>query len=455
MLERYLAKKLGGDEEFVAELIRKSRQGDLCIVSEEEPALPPNGAVIRDGNRYYLHRNWTYETRLIEQVERLSALTPPPFSFSPPADLLPEQLHAIQTALSRSFCLICGGPGTGKTHTAAALARLFAPHLHIVLAAPTGKAASHLARSVGSLPHTSASTLHRLLKKPGRIDADLVIVDEGSMIDVALWVRLLDAIGDATRLVVLGDPDQLPPIEAGTLFAEMAPLFGVSLSRCMRTDVPELHALANAIRTGNAAQMLQIIPPRPAPTQLYEQISPLVTSDEPNPEQALTHYKRLGLLNALRQGPHGVDALQQRLLEQMAPRIGAHWWALPVLVTANHSRLELYNGTLGILIGQGTAAFHALRGTTWFPSADGTLTPYPTPPPFEPALCLSIHKAQGSEFETVIALFPPGSERLGREALYTAVTRAKRQFIWVGAESTLREMVQNRSRRVSGFRDRL
>ncbi|MBI3508743.1 MAG: AAA family ATPase [Chlamydiia bacterium] len=457
-LEKYLAKRTGCDQVLATELIRLSRLGHLCLHSSEEK--PTQGSIVRKDNRYYLQKNWDYESRILAQLERLmqrdllalhkQELFEKELSSAP---LQPEQAAAIRRAFFHSFSLICGGPGTGKTYTAAHLVRLltasFQGPYYVALAAPTGKAASHLEKTINaSSRYVTASTLHRLLKSSSRIDADLVLVDEGSMIDVSLWTRLLESIGDTTRLVILGDPEQLPPVEAGHLFADLSPRFGFTLSRCMRTDVPELHATADAIRRGDADVALQLLSPQPTLDidHLFQQIAPWTGPEKPEPSAILQHYRRLGVLNALRQGPFGSDALQTQLLQRLASRVQEHWWAIPILVTKNEPRLDLYNGTYGILVGKTARALLNLQGTAYFENSA-----YSAPPPIEPAFCLSIHKSQGSEFERVIAIFPEGSERLGRAALYTAVTRAKKQLQCVGAESTLRAMVANHERRASGL----
>lgn len=469
-LNEYLAKKVGENEEFVKELIHLSRQGHLCkILSEKEkaPHFSSDGPIIQVENRYYLKKNWALETKVVEQLQRLKSLSPPSlhdetifYEALKKTSLQPEQEEAIRVAFSRSFSLICGGPGTGKTYTASQFVHLLGlsckDRFYVTLAAPTGKAASHLQRSLGALPDhikVRASTLHRLLYRPGRIDADLVIVDEGSMIDVSLWGKLLESIGEATRLIILGDPDQLPPVEAGSLFSDIAPQFGLSLNRCMRTDDQFLTHLARAVREGNGDEMLKLLPLSPTLNlnELYQKIYPWISLDKPDPMSALNHYKRLGILNALRQGPSGSDAIQKQILNLMSQQVQTQWWAIPILVTANESRLELYNGTFGVMLGQGNRALSNLQGTAYFPSPEGTLIAYPSPPPIEPAFCISVHKSQGSEFEEVVAIFPSSSQRLGREAIYTAVTRAKKKLEWVGEEKTLKEMIAIRSHRVSGL----
>lgn len=476
-------------------LMHRSRAGNLCVKKEdlgkaieslpstivtEGNALFPKAPIVRYKDCYYLQKNWVCETYILQHALRLRR-NPAPSYFDRNAfeenlskfaeKLLPGQIAAIRAVLGQSLSLICGGPGTGKTYTAAHLVKLLSSSLNrqekkdfrVCVAAPTGKAASHLHAALQGQGcfdpalHIETFTLHRLLKlQPGsnrlfaggRIDADLIIVDEASMIDTLLLAHLLEAVGEETLLVLIGDPDQLPPIEAGSLFAEMGALFGIALAQCMRTEDSHLQALAQAVKQGDFGTFSQLWTPHSEPVSadlLYSRIDPVFLATLPDPRFCLEKYSRFCILNAIRQGSDGADALNTQIFQILQKK--DKWWAAPILATVNDSFCEIYNGMSGILIGQNMRVEAA-----YFPDlATGEMRRFATPPPYELAFCLSIHKAQGSEFDEILALFPQGSEHFGREALYTAITRAKNNIEIRGEPETLQGMLLSTSRMMSSF----
>lgn len=446
LFERAGIEKTPASEAQILRLLQSAREGHLCVPLEEP--VPLELPVVVDGNRLYLQKNWMLETLILEKIKHLSQDVEP-IALGNVDHLNDSQREAVKNAAKTRLAIFTGGPGTGKTYTASTFIRLFKK---VAIAAPTGKAAANLEaalRAQGPLPdglECESTTLHRLLKlQPGTqrfystrtIDADLVVIDEASMLDPAMMLHLLNAIGANTRLLLLGDPDQLPPVEGGSLFPELADLFGQKLTRSMRMG-DDLNQLASAILRGETV---------PYENVEWEKIIDALVSilpnpvhqTQPDPHLCLEDQKRFRVLCVLRQGPLGVDTLNQQLLAHYRQKAG--YLAIPILITQNDPRHQLYNGTTGVLI----------KGTAYF---DGRSLPEGVLPQYETAFCLSVHKSQGSEYNEVVALFPPGSERFGKEALYTAFTRAKKKVTLFSDTPTLQAALNISARRRSGFTER-
>lgn len=419
LLESRFADQFVDDEEsrlFLGNLLAAAREGHLCVkVGEkvdpwllDEPQviaeLPKSAPVIRMGDLYYLERHWRLEEAIWQELQRLLAMEP--ISCTPKIpDLLEEQQCAIELSSKNNLSLITGGPGTGKTFTAKHILESISP-TRVACAAPTGKAAGNLAEA---LCDVEVQTLHSMLPKEGWHPADLILVDEASMIDADMMLRLLRSVKRGARLILLGDADQLPPVESGGLFGDMVeglPSHTVRLTRPMRTKNQSILKLAEAIRTGSELPEVEWVE------------SPFLDGFQ--------------LLSPLRE--------QSNWLNQQMFRKRKEGEAVPIMITRNDRELGLYNGDIGGLLDD-----HALFGSRRIPEF--------LLPTYELAYCLSVHKSQGSAFDRVIVSLTEGP--FGRELLYTAVTRARESVAFFGERRHLEAMARRHSKRLSGLPNRL
>lgn len=465
--------------------------------------------VLDTQNRVYLRRYYEYERSLaqalIARAGSADTGSRSPGPESRRADIDSEQQRAIDTALARRFTLVTGGPGTGKTYVAvrilAALAqqaRASGETLRIALAAPTGKAAARLKEAVragsaamalpeelaGSIP-SDAHTVHRLIglspwsaaaRHHGEspLPYDVVVVDEISMMDLPLMAKLVDAVAPTARLVLLGDPAQLAAIEAGNVLgalveaARAAPLADchVALTTSHRFGAAStLAALARAITAGDADTALALagsdgvtLAPEASPHAWLDAAAEAYTAvpDAGDPAGALLAARAFRLLTALRHGPSGCIALDRAIAQRLQRRAGVRgdeqWWrGRLVMITANRPELKLFNGDTGV-------AWPDADGhlKVWFEGSDGPRAFAPAAlPPHEGAFALTVHKAQGSEFERVALVTGPDSAVLTRELLYTGVTRARSGIVIHSSADTLRAGIARRTLRMGGLADRL
>ncbi len=478
------------------------------LVSSGERRTP---LVLRDG-RLYLHKYFDYQLRFADGIRRRAARALP-MDRSKLGDTL-DQLFgddadaahraAAEMVAGQSLAIITGGPGTGKTTTVLRiLATLLSLDrgLGIALAAPTGKAAARMGEAITegldalSLPPdiaaripTRASTIHRLLLSTQRhgartgppvpLAADVVVVDEASMVDLALMTELAEVVRPEARLVLLGDKDQLASVQAGRVLVDLVaaagdggPLAGhvVQFSRTYRFQ-GAIGELAAAVRAGDADAALDLLRSGGDGTVEWLDLAPdgiidlatrawgdVVASAE-EPRTALMRLGEFQVLAAHRRGPFGAGplaaAIRQRLAEDGHIHRGNPWdeWfhGRAVLVTANDPALRLANGDVGVhLIGDdGTRRVHfpgETPGTTRSLGI-GQL------PPHEPWWATTIHKAQGSGFDHVVVVLPNEPTPLcTRELLYTAVTRARKRVTVISSEASLIHAVRTPTVRASGL----
>lgn len=499
---------------------------------------------ILDRTRLYTHKFFGYETNVAEGIVGLAKRT---FSVrkqseavSRICDTFPLESRwsvfrrvAAWNALTRGFCMISGGPGTGKTTSAAKILSLLVelnPGLRIVPSAPTGKAAARLEEALGvglSRDHPDDSpvvavdravTLHRLLGAGGisvrfkhnrdnPIAADVVVVDEASMVDIPLMSHLLDALGSNSRLILLGDHNQLASVQAGALLADICSetaLGGITarytkrlgdrlggpiplcesespLADCIvgfrdvyRFD-EGIREVSDAVRSGDAEKAYRVcenkthssarfvdghapLTNKPVMEQItrgYETLSKATT-----PEQAFAAYSEFKVLCAVRKSAVGVDAVN-RVIENRLFRKGLlnphnQFYAnRPILIQKNDHALGVFNGDIGIILpddaanGELRAFFSSLKG------GYRSIAPAHLPP-HETAFALTVHKSQGSEFGDVIFLLPErDTPVLTRELVYTALTRARGSVTIAGARVLFEQAVNRPTRRASGLAGRL
>lgn len=451
-------------------------------------------------------------------------------------DALDRQALAAVMALRRRLLLLTGGPGTGKTTTVARLLALQvavahargAPAPRIALAAPTGRAAVRMAEAIDGVLMADvaagrisaavaeavprdASTVHRLLgaKRDGvsfhhgadaPLPHDVVLVDEASMIDLPLMAKLVAAVPPEARLVLIGDPDQLPAVEAGDVLGALcaasgdgtalpaadaawatdalgvpvpaaqadAPLAGrrVHLVRGWRQAGAEaLQAAAAAVQRGDAAALQAACEAGNDALQwrhgdvtalagwLEQHALPhfRAVADAPDPATALRSASAMRILTALRRGPWGAAQWDAWCCARLGGRDPWFHGRL-VAITANSPRHRLANGDIGVV-------WHDTLGNpaVWFESA-GTLRAFrPGQLPLHAgAFATTVHKSQGSEFDAVALVLPEaGSRVLARELLYTALTRARRQVLLWGRAEVLASAASRASWRDAGLAARL
>ena len=384
---------------------------DLAAAVQASPLLGEPPILRLNGDLLYLDRYWLEEQQVCDDVLAMMA-TKPTGTVPNTARLFPtgyeEQRAAAEVALSQGLTVLTGGPGTGKTTTVARLLALFVEQatmagnarLRIALAAPTGKAAARLQEAVQlevarldpsereALIGLHATTLHRLLgsrpdtsarfrhHRGNRLPHDVIVVDEASMVSLTMMARLLEAVRPHTRLLLVGDPDQLASVEAGAVLADLVDGLGEAKVAALKTSHrfgESIGELATAIRMGDADRVVEVLraggehlewieaaDPREQlrsvlVPQAFALRSAAILGDTGAALATLDEHR---LLCAHRRGLFGVQhwnrQVERWLTEETGEPIWSSWYAgRPVLVTANDYGLGLYNGDTGVTIADG------------------------------------------------------------------------------------------------------
>ncbi|WP_082505792.1 AAA family ATPase [Deinococcus sp. Leaf326] len=369
----------------------------------------------------YLPDQLRLESRLAEDVIRLIICAPKPAVPRLPPYLTDEQGAAVTLGCQSALCIITGGPGTGKTTTLKALLdSLEGAELQTLLCAPTGKAASRMSQSTSR----EATTLHRVLCYNGSaysgelIQADAVVVDEVSMASNELLSQLLRAVPDGARVILVGDEDQLPPIDAGHPLAALVrtlPTARLTKTHRQAQGSPILK-LAGMLISGEVPVQTGV------PFQAAETTHQIV-------DLVQTHLTPQGppiVLTAGKAGPLGVDALNLGLQAALNPGAGRLRVGDPVMATRNNHETGLMNGMTGRVTAVGEhlqCVFDDLPHTFSAEEAEQLTLAY----------AMTIHRSQGSEWPAVIVVLAAAHQRLlSRQLAYTAVTRAKSVLIAAG-----------------------
>ncbi|TLU66241.1 exodeoxyribonuclease V subunit alpha [Thalassotalea litorea] len=507
--------------------------------------------VVFDNDSLYLRRYWLFERELADaitqrvananeiiesqindQKQRLTQLFPESLQND-----IDWQKVAVANALNKSFSIIAGGPGTGKTYTVtkliAALLMQADKTLDIQLVAPTGKAAQRLSESISAAVEsfrksqlieeqilnqipTIGLTLHRLLgvipnspnfrhDKQNLLHCDVVIVDEVSMVDLPLMTRLFRALPTTCKVVLLGDCQQLPSVETGSVLADLAPhkttrfstgngqylaqvcaesfgseVISLNESACdyltyltqsrRFTGSGGIGLLAKAIIAGDSLQAWQLLANNTEQLRLSKESSlasylvqltnqhylPVFQSD--NLQQAYQAFQQFRILSPCKSGEGGVESINEQVEKELQSKGFIHfsqalYRGRPIMITQNHYKLQLFNGDIGMLWPDQDGNLKA-----YFPSGDGfRQVSIPRLPPFETVYAMTIHKTQGSEFDQVAMVIPQqGSAKLlTRELLYTGLTRAKSHFQLFSRKKEFTEGVNKQVRRCSGLEQRM
>jgi exodeoxyribonuclease V alpha subunit len=505
--------------------------------------------ILDSKNRLYLARYWKYENDLADFIKAKSQRSWELVDFSllkrglknyfskTNNDDIDWQKAAAFSALTNKFCVISGGPGTGKTSTVAKIIALLleqreGKRTEITLAAPTGKAAARLQDSMinakAALPcHDSikelmpekALTIHRLLgyisgapdfrhNKENPLSSDVIIVDEASMLPLALMSKLFDAIPAKAKIIILGDKDQLASVEAGAILNDICeasepdafpkefiekyfeltgetisnkttenPLAATSiiLKKSYRFDSSSgIGLLSKAVNDGNAEKALQTTKENGSEAVSFSKLPtggnfrkqleaiaekyfiPAMTAE--NISEAFKLFSNFKILAACREGNCGVKEINF-LIEDILKKKGlikqdeSFYKGRPVMITKNDYSSGLFNGDIGLLWNSPAGNLRA-----FFPDSENEFREIAPGalPQHETVFAMTTHKSQGSEFDNVLLILPEkDSPILSRELIYTAITRARKNVeIWTN-EDVFKAAVKKRASRRSGLKDAL
>lgn len=462
---------------------------------------------ILEGTNLYLHKYWVYENELVEWLKgktlsnsrELTAaeckVVESQFGTSNENGVDLQKI-ATSLALMKDLLIISGGPGTGKTYTVHKIIQALKSQdetVSIALAAPTGKAAERLSESlVQSQEEIEASTLHKLLgarrngefrfNENNQLPFDVVIVDEASMLDIRLWISLTRALKKHTKLVLLGDKDQLASVEAGSVLGDICSNTDnnfsgstheslkvidqninegsspnilnnhvVLLEKSYRTETSSgISELGKAINNQKVEAVFEIIKDykqvdikAPSPSLLESLIKSYVTEiiSSDKSSQFLCSNKKGGL------GTHELNKrIEQEIKKTLKVKSSIEWYeGRRIIITKNSTSTGLKNGEIGECYKNENdelyIRFDSLKSVTVSQLKD-----------YDLAYAITVHKSQGSEFNNVVLFLPDKiNPVLSKELLYTGVTRAKENTLVIGNKELIIQIVHKKIKRISSI----
>ena len=469
---------------------------DVCNAAKWCCSPGEDCPIVFDGKRLYLHRYFSFENDLASHIKKMS---------NDKSKFFPE--------LKNRFTVITGGPGTGKTTRIAKIVSILwkkDPKLDIVLAAPTGKAASRMDEAVfraverlrneidedisKKMTELKGSSIHRLLgwtSRPGvfrhneenPLSTDVLIVDEASMVDLALMSRLVGALKKDASLILLGDKDQLTSVEAGNVLGDiyLAAKKGFIDPECV-TELTEsfrfnsdsgIGLLADSInKSCNAKELKEIFESNDDGSiellsdGFSSEIREIAKRIERNYEalfrdnsfeEYFSILDSFKVLSSSRKGPGGIEEIN-KLAERIFKRKGLipdydPWYiGRPVMVLKNSYDLELFNGESGVVV-----EIDGVRRAV-FRKGQNDFRTYPVSvlPEVETVYAMTVHKSQGSEYDEVMFIIPEREIAiLSKELVYTAVTRARKKITIVSNAENLAKSLSKSAARSSGLSERL
>lgn len=488
-----------------------------CCTQDPEHDVKP---LVLSDDRIYFYKNWLSEDSLAGKVLKLSQGEGKYSERAGEIETVFEQLFdetsqeqhsAAETVINHRFSVITGGPGTGKTTTVAKiLAGILSvyPEEKIVLAAPTGKAAARMTEALkdsvedkkgrnnfkvisqdirNKILSLESRTIHSVLgKKFGKTDknrenpinADLIIVDEASMIDIVMFSELADAVSEETSLVLLGDKDQLASVDVGNVFSDICSaaekeLFGYRFVAKLTISYrfinnPGIGKLAKAVNEKKTADEIVKICKEESNLEFSEiksekEIKDIVSAAAEkykflsdtnlSPAAILGKLNDFKILCPSKEDSLGVEQLNKEIEKELGKDgSDAYYNGRPVMITKNdRDNTRLVNGDCGVILKR--------NGVTkaWF-KQNGVVRSFNISelPAFETVYAMTIHKSQGSEYESVFVVLPENDMQiLTKELLYTAITRAKTCLTTFSGKEILKKTLERSAARNSGFENAL